>query len=485
MKCPNCGQEIQEEHLYCEKCGMEIRIVPDFEPEIENSINETLSTVAEEIDNKNSKNSVEPEKSKEWKESEEILKDEAGKNWLMFKAASLIVVILIAITFTLFMYFNYSTSFQIDNAKKYAQQGKYEEALKLLEKAAVNDEENAQIALLRAEYYQQIGESDQAVEVLVKLLERGNPDLDDMEKVYENIISIYDEQEKYDMINALLLECKEESIVTLFQQYMALEPEYSYESGTYDEIIYLRLNANTTGTIYYTLDGSTPTAASIRYTAPILLESGRYQVNAVFINDYGIESPVVRKWFEINLSVPDAPLVTPESGNYEIPTLIEVEIPESGTVYYTTDRSDPNVDSMKYTEPISMSLGRSNFKFIIISDEGVQSEIVSRSYNFSMNTNVTVEKAVSNVTNALIRRNVLIDVKGHASGVSGRYIFKYNSIVQIGGNYYYILNEYFVDGNGNEKKEERMYAVEVYTGAPNRLIYDEQGKMGLISLSDS
>ena len=73
-----------------------------------------------------------------------------------------------------------------------------------------------------------------------------------------------------------------------------------------------------------------------------------------------------------------------------------------------------------------------------------------------MNTNVTVEKAVSNVTNALIRRNVLIDAKGHAPGVSGRYIFKYNSIVQIGGNYYYILNEYFVDGNGNEKKEERF-----------------------------
>ena len=31
------------------KCGMEIRIVPDYEPEIENSITETLSTVAEEI----------------------------------------------------------------------------------------------------------------------------------------------------------------------------------------------------------------------------------------------------------------------------------------------------------------------------------------------------------------------------------------------------------------------------------------------------
>ena len=48
MKCPNCGCEIPDGYLYCEKCGSEIQMVPDFEPEIENSIIETLSTVAED-----------------------------------------------------------------------------------------------------------------------------------------------------------------------------------------------------------------------------------------------------------------------------------------------------------------------------------------------------------------------------------------------------------------------------------------------------
>lgn len=46
MKCPHCGNELKEGYLICEKCGEEIRIVPDFEPEIENSITETLSTLA-------------------------------------------------------------------------------------------------------------------------------------------------------------------------------------------------------------------------------------------------------------------------------------------------------------------------------------------------------------------------------------------------------------------------------------------------------
>ena len=46
MKCQNCGNEIEEGHLICEVCGNEIQIVPDFEPELENSITEALSTLA-------------------------------------------------------------------------------------------------------------------------------------------------------------------------------------------------------------------------------------------------------------------------------------------------------------------------------------------------------------------------------------------------------------------------------------------------------
>ena len=49
MKCPKCGYEIPEGHLLCEKCGSEIKIVPDFEIDVENSISETLSTIADDV----------------------------------------------------------------------------------------------------------------------------------------------------------------------------------------------------------------------------------------------------------------------------------------------------------------------------------------------------------------------------------------------------------------------------------------------------
>ena len=49
MKCPKCGTEIKDGNLYCEKCGEEIHIVPDFEPEIEYSMRQTLSGIVEDV----------------------------------------------------------------------------------------------------------------------------------------------------------------------------------------------------------------------------------------------------------------------------------------------------------------------------------------------------------------------------------------------------------------------------------------------------
>lgn len=46
MICPKCGAKIEEGMLLCSRCGAEIKYVPDFDPELENSIQESLSNVA-------------------------------------------------------------------------------------------------------------------------------------------------------------------------------------------------------------------------------------------------------------------------------------------------------------------------------------------------------------------------------------------------------------------------------------------------------
>ena len=49
MKCPNCGEKLKKDFLYCEKCGEEIQIVPDFEPEVDGSILNSLREIQKEV----------------------------------------------------------------------------------------------------------------------------------------------------------------------------------------------------------------------------------------------------------------------------------------------------------------------------------------------------------------------------------------------------------------------------------------------------
>ena len=49
MNCPKCGAEIEEGSLYCGVCGEDIHIVPDFESEVEQSMQATLEHIAEEL----------------------------------------------------------------------------------------------------------------------------------------------------------------------------------------------------------------------------------------------------------------------------------------------------------------------------------------------------------------------------------------------------------------------------------------------------
>ena len=48
MKCPNCGAELPKDNLYCEKCGTEFQIVPDFDVDVDGEIDKTLRTLNNE-----------------------------------------------------------------------------------------------------------------------------------------------------------------------------------------------------------------------------------------------------------------------------------------------------------------------------------------------------------------------------------------------------------------------------------------------------
>ena len=65
------------------------------------------------------------------------------------------------------------------------------------------------------------------------------------------------------------------------------------------------------------------------------------------MNDYGIRSETVENYYLIDVAIPEKPEVTPSSGNYQLPTLIEVIAEEEGNIYYTTDGSEPDENSLQ------------------------------------------------------------------------------------------------------------------------------------------
>lgn len=483
MKCPKCGNELKEGHLICEICGEEIQIVPDFEPEIENSITETLSTLAvlqksEDAQETLPENEeIEDEQSHEKGETTEV----GRRVWVI---ASLVIFLTVAlIAYGAYSYHVRTVEYRIDKAREYAASEAYDEAIDCLERAYEDYPDVAQLLFMEANYYYLKQDNASAVQVLYRIIERGDFSHEDLEEAYHKIITIYANQGMYGQINELLRNCPETEIVNMFQSYLALEPEYSYVEGSYAEVIPLKLSSNTAGTIYYTMDGSKPTTNSLIYTAPLFLESGEYTINAFFVNDYGIESDIVSKTYIINLSVPNAPEIELYSGEYTIPTMIVVDGIEGCSVYYTTDETDPTADSVPYTGPIPMPLGRTLFKFVNISEEGVSSEITTRTYTLTLRDAIPTSQAVSDLIMRLVEIGYLEDAGGHNIRQNGTLSYRFSSVLRIGDeDDYYTINEYYDDGTGLQSRTDKVFLVNIHTGEAAQLGYDDNGEFMAIIL---
>lgn len=508
MKCPNCNRELKEGQLYCEACGEEIKIVPEFEPEIENSIEETLLNMADiisevEEDEIQSRVSVPSKKKKEsfkvftkeekktrdtllfedfpddedfltddndeisddenfWDE-EEIIKFTGNGNftknivsfWNKSIVSKMIVLasVMIAV-FCVIVFVNIisnavrenSYGYQVNQALEAANNEDYDNAILYLEKALTIDSSDIEMKYLLAGYYDKNGETENAILVLKGLI-CGDTTTDI--NTYGKIFDIYSRQGNIIEISQLLSECEDEEILDVFGQYVANEPVFSEVAGSYDDVVHLKLTANTTGTIYYTVNGGTPDTSSNVYTSPIFLESGYYTVKAIFVNSYGLVSDIVSQQYEINVTVPPKPVISVPSGTYDYPELISVEVPDGCTTYYTTDGTMPTKDSIQYKSPICMPLGESQFTFITYNDDNVASEATMTMYKFNIPSTATVSAAdaANLVTVHRFDMGGLMDTHGHLSTISGKLLYMCEAAVLLEDDVYYVVYEYYEDPN--------------------------------------
>lgn len=395
MKCRYCGHEIPDGVLYCENCGKEVRIVPDYNPlddilaqEIVGSINgEPTGLDLSDTERLRRTASQRRTTGRTMRGTGTMTEDrEARRRQAQRRKAQLrkkrrillavMFLILAALVGGIVLIYKNSYNGIVSAGNKALERQEYSEASSAFQRAIGKNKERPEAYTGLSRVYLAQNDPDAAESVFLDAIEEqaGNSDL------YGACIDFYIDTKQQMEIPGLLDEATDQ-VREALSEYIIDVPEFSLDAKeTYEEVQQLTLTAGKGLTIYYTVDGSDPDTGSTKYTEPIQLDEGETTVTAIAVNKNGIPSMPEAKEYVIELPIEDAPAVSPSTGQYEAATSIEVKVPDGYEAYYTTDGSDPTTASAKYTGPVNMPEGETLFKAVLVSGDGRLSGITTRNY---------------------------------------------------------------------------------------------------------
>lgn len=457
--------------LYCEHCGEDIHIVPDFEPELESNLEQTINGIVEDLEEQSdASQETEPEKAVPGKK----------RVWKMLMVLTGLVVIA-ALGMAVWVGLYNSAEYQTRQAMRYTEAGEYDRAVACYNRALELGRDDIELRFKLAEVYLLKNNKVEYEYLLREIAKDENASEEQLDRAYGKLIAIYRAREDYQTINDLLLATNNENLLLTYQNYIAKAPEFSVKAGYYTSIQPLKLTSFGAGRIFYTMDGSEPDENSAQYITPILLEDGDYCIKAVFINDNGIISDVAVAEYHIENDKIPAPEISAVSGEYSYPIYIEVLSENVEDIYYTTDGSDPNYFSSVYTEPIPMPLGKTVFKFARIVD-GVTGDIAERTYDLELNTDYTPAEAVEDILQYYLDNGRIRDREGHFNDSEDMYKFYYQYVVNINEiSDFYVVSVY-QSSNGTLTRTGTDYAVDIYTKEQFKLQRNYRGRYELTAL---
>jgi hypothetical protein len=137
---------------------------------------------------------------------------------------------------------------------------------------------------------------------------------------------------------------------------MAAIPSLSPVGGTYTAVQTVTISDSTQGaTIYYTIDGTTPTTDSPVYSGPITV-SVNESVQAIAAAPGYSNSNVGFAGYVINIPQTVTPTFTPAAGSYTATQTVTIGDATPGAlIYYTTNGSTPTAASTLYNGPITVA----------------------------------------------------------------------------------------------------------------------------------
>ncbi len=169
------------------------------------------------------------------------------------------------------------------------------------------------------------------------------------------------------------------------------DPVISLAEGEYEGTQSVTITCETTGAkIYYTTNGSDPTASSTLYNGAISVSASQ-TIKAIAIKDE-VESSIVSAEYTI-ITTCETPTFSLAAGSYEGTQSVEISCTRAGvTIYYTTDGSDPaeSATRIEYTGAISVSESKT-IKAVATKANLTNSAIASATYTITAGPDVTLD----------------------------------------------------------------------------------------------
>lgn len=380
-----------------------------------------------------------------------------------------------------------SSSHQAELARSEAANGNYLGAIDYMEKAINLSPDDDGLRFELADYYFALDEDESAlIELKIIVGKKGAG----YTTAYQKLVDYYAAKSDYDSINIMLQSCTDEVVLSMYGDYLASEPVFTQAEGTYEDSIMVEIVPPGNGVVYYTTDGADPTMESPTYYGPIALDLGIYHIKAMYVNPYGIESPIVTKTYIVDIRTPDAPQVLTASGTYNYPRLIEVEAQKGCDIFYTTDNTLPTRLSNKYEGPIPMPMGSSHLLFVAFTAEGVASDVAEVNYNLQIDTDLDINQIVLCLYIYDYLSGRAFDMEGHLPGNSTKYDYRFEWACTNGITFpawddvetpiptvkaddiFYVVVERLIDSMGKESKTGVIYLInakrgEIYVAGKN------------------
>lgn len=313
-----------------------------------------------------------PKKKQQSKEQEQV-KHKRG----FYVGIITVVVAFIAVFLTGF-YVVKSRSYdgRMERAERSYSRKEYTKAMSYARQALEKRNKDVQANLMLGKCYLAKGDQKQAKTYLEKAFAIDHTS----KEACKLLIRLYEKDQDYDAIVKLYSQVEKKSVKELFADYVVVPPVITPEGGEWDEYPEIAIEAEKGLETYYTTDGSDPKSNGTVYEKPFQIkEEGIYRVRAVAMDERGIYSEKVEETYEIELSVPDLPTASPDSGTYSQPTAITIDVPSGCRAYYSWNGT-PGRDTAQYTGPIEMIPGNNVLSIILVDKNGQTSGI--QKYNY-------------------------------------------------------------------------------------------------------